>query len=155
MLIEFRVDRFPPRNHRAMSMWGLDDQAPRVIALREQALKARAQAGMGGPIQGPACLKVEIYVPKSKLWLRGDLDSLLAGVCDALHAAPPNAKPNALFVSPEHANVAPKLAILIKNDSQLVEVSARGHELAEGQEPYYVVAVEWDMGALSQSDAAQ
>ena len=131
--IVFDVKGKPPKK----SQWGTDD-ANLVIKLREEALKARNDAEIFGCYHGHIKLSLVVYAknithmqyrqigdddPKKFI---GDLDSLVAGVCEYLQRAIPQDDtftPSSLFeAKPE---IGPEVPLIIKNDSQIVEINAK------------------------------
>ena len=144
----FKVDGKPPQK----SEWG-GKNAPLVIELRKAALKARTKKGLGKCIVTPVTLKLDVYAPNiddgdykqtgdndEKRYI-GDLDSLIAGVCDYLsHARDPGK--NSFVPSPLFENepeIAPTIPLIIKDDSQIKTISAKK---ILSKKTYYVVEVE-------------
>jgi Holliday junction resolvase RusA-like endonuclease len=132
--IKFTIPGKPPKK----SKWGNDNNAKLIITLREAALKARKEAGYSDYIDTNVNLKLTVYAPNiADLEYRqtgdfdekrpvGDLDALISGVCDSLWAGPiPGVnkfKPSSLFE--DHPDVGPGKPIIIKDDSQIVSISA-------------------------------
>jgi len=142
--IVFDVDGKPPKK----SQWGTDD-ANLVIKLREEALKARKDAGLFGCYHGHIKLSLVVYAPNithmqykpignddPKKFI-GDLDSFVAGVCEYLQRAVPQDEtftPSSLFeAKPE---IGPEVPLIIKNDSQIVEINAK--KMLDENSHYYV-----------------
>jgi len=135
MEIIFDVDDKPPKK----SQWG-HDNASLIIKLRESALKARNDIKMSECYTGPVKLNLIVYAPNvddlnytqtgdddPKKFI-GDLDSLVAGVCDYLHKGSPKPgenkfKPNSLF--DDRPEIGPEVALIILDDSQIVEINAK------------------------------
>ena len=130
--IEFSVEGKPPKK----SNWGTDD-ADLVIKFREEALKARTKAEHSDCFHESVKLNLIVYAPNTtdmkykqsgdddpKRYV-GDLDSLVAGVCEYLQPAPTN---ETLTINPilkAKKEIGPDVALIIKNDSQIVEINAK------------------------------
>ena len=147
--IVFQVDGKPPQK----SEWG-GKNAPLVIDLRKAALKARMDAGLSDCIKTPVKLTLEVYATNpDKMDYRqkgdddeekysGDLDSMIAGVCDYLSRSKEepgrnNFVPNSLF--DDAREVYPNIKILIEDDSLIQIINAKK---IISDEPYYVVTIE-------------
>ena len=133
-LIKFDVSGKLPKK----SNWGKDD-AEMIVRFRESALAARNKAGLSEGYEGPVKLTLIIYAPNitdmnykqtgdddPKKFI-GDLDSLVAGVCEYLHKGPKkgenNFEPSPLFDNkPE---IGPEVPLIIDDDSQIVEIDAK------------------------------
>jgi Holliday junction resolvase RusA-like endonuclease len=147
--IVFKVNGKPPQK----SEWGGKD-APLIIELRKAALKARTKRGLSKCIVTPVKLKLDVYAPNiddrdykqtgdddEKRYI-GDLDSLIAGVCDYLSRAPEDPGKNKFVPSPLFDNepeIAPTIPLIIKDDSQIKTISAKK---IISKKTYYVVEVE-------------
>jgi Holliday junction resolvase RusA-like endonuclease len=147
--IEFKVLGKPPQK----SEWG-GDNASLVIKLRKAALEAREKTGLTKCITSPVRLSLVVNVPNiddrnyvqkgdhdEKRFI-GDLDSLIAGVCDYLSRAPEepgrnNFKPSVLFDS--EPEVGPTISLIIQDDSQVKIIHA---EKIVSDELSYVVKIE-------------
>lgn len=147
--IIFKVDGKPPQK----SEWG-GDNASLVIKLRKAALEARKKTGRSKCITSPVKLTLVVYAPNiddrnykqkgdddEKRFI-GDLDSLIAGVCDYLSRAPEepgrnNFKPSILFDS--EPDVGPTIPLIIEDDSQVKIIHA---EKIVSDELSYVVKIE-------------
>jgi len=130
--ISFDVEGKPPKK----SQWGTSD-AILVIKLREAALKSRNDAYLFPCYHGPIKLNLTVYAPnitymKYKQYgdddpnkFIGDLDSLVSGVCEYLQPAPKDItfEPSPLFNGKNE--IGPDIPLIIKNDSQIVEVCAK------------------------------
>lgn len=148
--IKFDVKGKPPQK----SQWGEEKAAPSIINLRDAALKARTKAGINKCFASPVKMKLTVYAPNidnpdyvqtgdddEKRYV-GDLDSLIAGVCDYLRAGPPianNFKPSALFN--EKPEIGPDVALIIKDDSQIVSIRAKKKHSSK---LHYVVQIRLD-----------
>lgn len=147
--IVFKVDGKPPQK----SEWG-GKNAPLVIELRKAALKSRTRSGLGKCIVTPVKLKLDVYAPNiddrdykqigdndEKRYI-GDLDSLIAGVCDYLSRVPEEPGKNNFEPSPLFDNepeIDPTIPLIIKDDSQIKTISAKK---IISKKTYYVVEVE-------------
>ena len=121
-VIRFRVEgELPPKKDGANSMWNKDVEAPRLVALRHQALEA---LGNEPPFSRQIRLRISIYVGRSNTRTTGDLDNFITGICDGLMNAHPKANLHVLFRKPENAAVDPRRTIAIDDDSQIVEIHA-------------------------------
>jgi len=147
--IIFKVDGKPPQK----SEWG-GDNASSVIKLRKAALKARGDVGRDRCITSPVKLNLIVYAPNiddrnykqtgdddEKRFI-GDLDSLIAGVCDYLSRAPEEPgrnkfKPSILFDT--ELDVGPTIPLIIQDDSQIKVINA---EKIISDELSYVVEIE-------------
>jgi len=132
--ISFDVEGKPPKK----SNWGTDD-AELVIKFREDALKARTEAGFDDCFHESVKLNLTVFAPNTtdinykqtgdddpKKYI-GDLDSLVAGICEYLQPAPNN--PELDFSHFEGRDeIGPSIALIIKNDSQIVEINAEKKE---------------------------
>ncbi len=147
--ITFKVDGKPPKK----SEWGGDD-AHLVIKLRKAALKARTESGREKCITSSVKLNLIVHAPNiddrdykqtgddDEKRFVGDLDSLVAGVCDYLSKAPEepgrnNFKPSHLFDS--EPNIGPTIPLLIQDDSQIKIINA---EKIISKELFYVVELQ-------------
>lgn len=123
-------------------MWNKADEVHRLIVLRQSALDARRQAGLTGLMEGYLRMKVDIFVPRSKLESVGDLDNFLTGICDGLQAAHPRALLHPEFERSDLRDIHPRNALLLKNDSLVMEINARKLPVDEAKEVTYTVLVE-------------
>ena len=134
MKISFDVYEKPPKK----SNWGTDD-AKLVVKFRESALIARENAGIHECYDGPVKLNLIVYAPNiadknykqtgdddPKKFI-GDLDSLVAGVCEYLHKGPKKGEnyfqPSPLF--DDKPEIGPEVALIINDDSKIVEINAK------------------------------
>jgi len=130
--IVFDVEGKPPKK----SNWGTDD-ADLVIKFREEALKARTKEGLSDYFHDSIKLNLIVYAPNiidmnykqtgdddPKKFV-GDLDSLVAGVCEYLQPAPTNPDLKINPILQEKKEIGPDVALIIKNDSQIVEINAK------------------------------
>lgn len=147
--IVFKVDGKPPQK----SEWG-GENARLIIKLRKAALEARQKAGQNKCITSPVKLSLIVYAPNidnrnykqkgdyDEKRFVGDLDSLIAGVCDYLSRAPEepgrnNFKPSELFDS--EPDVGSTIPLIIQDDSQIKIIHAE--KIVSG-ELSYVVEIE-------------
>lgn len=139
--ISFCVKGHPPKKISEKSMWSIDNQAPLIIELRKQALKARNRSGLDEPIKTKLSLELKLFGPELELEEIGDLDNLLSGVCDVLQPKPNNPElvPSEIFNSPEYEDVSPEKAILFENDSNIYKLYAE--KRTSEYEKYYAVTV--------------
>jgi hypothetical protein len=143
MRIEFTVNGRPPKKHGEKSMWDRDDESFVLAKLRERALEARLRAGLHDCFDGFVLLELSVYVPRSKITAVGDLDNFVTGICDVLQAADSKITHfHPVFLETQNRAVDPRKAILIKNDSKVLSITARKLALNEGEDVYYKVAVE-------------
>ena len=70
----------------------------------------------------------------------GDLDSLVAGICDYIHKGPINNdgsfKPNPKFY--DHPEIGPDKSLIIEDDSQITKIIA---EKKESNQTYYKIKI--------------
>jgi len=130
--ISFDVEGKPPKK----SNWGKED-ANLVIKFREEALKARTKEKLDDCFYDSVKLNLIVYSPNitemnykqtgdddPKKFV-GDLDSLVAGVCEYLQPAPNNPDRKINPILQEKKEIGPEVALIIKNDSQIVEINAK------------------------------
>lgn len=132
MKISFEVEGKPPKK----SNWGTDD-APLIVKFREAALAARNMTGASEGFEGSVKLNLIVYAPNTtekdykqtgdddpKKFI-GDLDSLVAGVCEYLQPAPTNPDLDVHSVFDGKDEIAPHIPLIIQNDAQIVEINAK------------------------------
>ena len=130
--IVFDVEGKPPKK----SNWGTDS-ADLVIKFREEALKARTKGGLSDYFHDSVKLNLIVYAPNiidmnykqtgdddPKKFV-GDLDSLVAGVCEYLQPAPTNPDLKINPILQEKKEIGPDVALIIKDDSQIIEINAK------------------------------
>ena len=148
MRIEFTVQGYPPKKEGAKSMWQKDSEVQRIIDMRKEAFAAMQQIGLNGCIQTSVKLEVTIYAPSHQFirgsgYYMGDLDTLLAGIFDALQAAHSNTPiAHALFQSSQVPQIHPRNNLLLNDDAQIMSVVAKRVSLNQGQQAFYEVALE-------------
>lgn len=146
--IIFKVDGKPPPK----SQWS-GTHANLVIKLRRAALEARTKA-QEDVFDFPVKLKLQVYASnlndryyrqlgdEDKKRYVGDLDSLIAGICDYLSPAPVKPGQNKFSPSPlfeKFPEIGPTIPIIIRDDSQIQSIVA---EKIFSEKPYYVVEIE-------------
>jgi len=147
--IVFKVNGKPPQK----SKWS-GKNADLVIALRKAALESRKRAGLDKCITSNVKLKLSVHAPNfdNRDYVQsgdfdderyvGDLDSLVAGVCDYLSKAPEEPGRNNFFPSPlfdQEPDIGPTISLIIEDDSQIKIISA---EKIISDELFYVVEIE-------------
>ncbi|WP_029421773.1 hypothetical protein [Alicyclobacillus macrosporangiidus] len=142
MKVTFSVAEIPPKKDGASSMWNKAQEVPRLIALRQAALTARQQAGLTQALETFVKLDVEIFIPRHRVEVVGDLDNFLTGICDGLQAADPKAFWHPQFDRPELQDVHPRHAILLKNDSLVIAINAKKVPVPVEAQVTYIVSVE-------------
>ena len=142
MKISFRVYGKPPKKSSGPSIWSSKERSCQVLDLRRSAAEAKGKSSAEYPLKGLLKLKLIIhykYITKtdSQHEYIGDLDSLAAGVCDALKKAGDNVKPHARF--DQYKETDPKKPLIIEDDSNITVIEAsKIKDTAE----YYTVTVE-------------
>lgn len=127
--ITFEVKGAPPKK----PCWNTNA----VIDLRKAALDAKKNQRIDGVWKGPVKLVLTVYAPNindrnfrqngdddPKNFI-GDLDHHIEGVLDGLQAAPQNSD---CKIHPDIINrddIDPKVALIIEDDSQIVEIVAK------------------------------
>ncbi|NQV91256.1 hypothetical protein HQ489_02170 [Candidatus Woesearchaeota archaeon] len=144
MNIEFRVEGKPPKKDGSQSLWSeRSNQALLVFNLREKAFEAKQTAKIEGSFSGLVKIKISIFAPfitiNDQHQHVGDLDNLVAGIFESIQPASNNETltPNKIF--DQNPDVAPHIALLIDDDSQVVSLSA---EKIKSNLNYYVVEIE-------------
>ena len=148
MSIEFTVQNIPPKKDGANSMWSKDSEAPRIIALRKAAFDEMQKAGIYEPFQSPVRLEFTLFAALSHFSYEsgnyiGDLDTFITGICDGLQAAHKNVQSaHPLFQSLQNSVMDFRHDLLIKNDAQVVSITAKKVPIDNQQQPFYKVIVE-------------
>jgi hypothetical protein len=137
--IKVNGDR-PPKKKGNRSMFNEESREARhVVTLRKAAKQA---FGTDRPVREPVTLTLEIHTGMGNV-VSGDLDSYIAGVCDALMAAHDNAErglhPD--FRDPANADIDPMQAIGLYDDDEIVEIHAKKVTREQGA-PHYEVVLE-------------
>jgi len=139
--VTFCVKGHPPKKTSEKSMWSTENQVPRLIELRKQALEARNQACLSNPFDEKISLELKLFGSEKELDAIGDLDNLLSGVCDALQPKPnnPTLEVSKSFNSPDLVEISPEKAILFENDANIHMLYAEKKITSRDQ--YYTVTV--------------
>jgi len=144
MKLSFPVGGKPPKKDGGNSLWSeKSKQSTLVFKLRTEAVNAKKQAGLKGPIQGNLKLELKVFSPyityNDQHNHVGDLDTLVAGVFEAIQPAPKNEtlNPNPLFKT--NPDVDPKIPIITEDDSQIISIQA---EKIKSDKTYYTVLIE-------------
>ena len=135
MLVEFKVQGKPPKKDGASSMWGKASEAENIVNLRNAALKARDELGIG-PFTGKVGIELTMYVEEKVIESLGDLDNFITGVCDGLQAADPRANMHETIFK----GCSPYEPVLFFSDAKVYDIHARKVPI-EGKEGYYVLKV--------------
>lgn len=145
--IQFTVVGKPPRK----SSWGEDTDS--ILKLRIEALKARNMAELSSCFTGPVKLTLTMFAPnvmnikykqtgdEDPRKYVGDLDSFVAGVCEALQPAPTNFDRKISKIFEGHEDVGPEVALIVKNDCQVTKIIA---SKIQNKKMYYVVKIDYD-----------
>ena len=136
--IGFRVDGLPPKKHGEQSMWQLEVEARRLVALRRAAHQALAGAP---PLKANIRLTLIIHVGPKNDRTTGDLDNFITGVCDGLMAADPKSKLNDIWSNPELGGIHPSRTLAITDDCEVLSIEAR-KVIGDDKEPWYEVVLE-------------
>ena len=157
-MLPFQVKGMPPNKSVDGSMWGKKEQATRLIALREKALKHRGPQVLTGRIR--LTLEVHVGIPewntlgtedrREALKRCGDLDNFIGGVCDGLMAADENVIKKQLWHKDfKNANkeIHPRESIAYKDDAQIMEIRAKKVVVDVALAYWYKVELE-DLGPL-------
>jgi hypothetical protein len=148
MKIEFTVQDIPPKKDGANSMWLKNSEAPRILSLRKAALDAMKKAGLKACILSPVKLEVTVLAPSSQFIRNsgnyiGDLDTLVAGICDGLQAAHSNTPiAHALFQNLQTPEIHPNHKLLLNDDAQVMTIVAKKERLDNSQQTYYQIVLE-------------
>jgi Holliday junction resolvase RusA-like endonuclease len=144
MNIKFRVEGRPPKKDGSQSLWSeKSHQAKLVFNLREKAFEAKQDAKIKESYSGLVQIKISIFAPFITINDHhqhvGDLDNLVAGIFESIQPASNNETliPNKIF--DQNPDVAPNIALLIDDDSQIVSISA---EKIKSDDEYYTVEIE-------------
>jgi len=135
--LSFTVHDKPPRK----SQWGGGQtNASLIIKLRKAALESRRRANLASCLTTKIRLRLTVFAPNiddrdyrqtddndPKRYV-GDLDSLIAGVCDYISRCTPSPGENSFEPSPlfnSEPDISPTIPILINDDSQIQSVAAQ------------------------------
>ena len=119
-MYSFPVPGLPPKKGSATSMWSVDLEARRVRELRLAATKA---IGDDPPLRRSITLRMWVYVHENTKQV-GDLDTFVAGVCDALMVAPTGAPLAPVLNDLGEGRASPTMMLAIEDDSQVVRIEA-------------------------------
>jgi len=109
---------------------------------------AQQKAGIFEPFQSPVRLEFTLFAARSYFSFVssnyiGDLDTFVTGICDGLQAAHGNVQSaHPLFQSLQNTAMDFRHDLLIKNDAQVVSITAKKVPIDNQQQPYYKVIVE-------------
>lgn len=129
--VQFQVEGRAPRK----SQWGKED-AKLIFRLREEALKARNEAGYHNFFTCPVKITLRVYAPNVDDRYRkqtmdndpsayvGDPDSFVAGICEALQPAPTNPEID-IKIFEGHDEIGPKTPLIIKDDAQVTTMTLK------------------------------
>ena len=144
MKLSFSVEGKPPKKDGGTSLWSeKSKQSPLVFKLRAEAVDAKKQAGLKGPFHGNLKLELKVFSPyityKDQHNHVGDLDTLIAGVFEAIQPAPKNEtlNPNPIFKT--NPDIDPEIPIITEDDSQIISVKS---EKIKSDKIYYTVFIE-------------
>lgn len=146
MKVEFVVRDIPPKKDGALSMWNTD--APRIISLRKAAFDAKKEAGLDECILSPVKLEVTVFASRFELTRYsgvyiGDLDTLIAGICDGLQAASSNTPiKHDLFDKTGIPEIHPEHKLLLADDAQVMSIVAQKILLDNSERAYYQIVLE-------------
>lgn len=147
----FEVDGLPPNKAggSGKSMWSNEQQARRLIALRKKALEV-VKSPYTEEEDVRLRLKIHVGIPgwdtlgaedrRKALKLVGDLDNLVAGVCDGLMEAHKNTPRTSFHCSfgDSTNSVYPRKSIAFKDDSQITKIHAE-RVVSAGHHAWYRV----------------
>ena len=149
MRIEFIVNGKPPRKSKWGRKW---KDAPLVVKYRKAVLDARNNAKIQVAYKNPIRVNLTMYAPNvfekdykqngnyDPKKFPGDLDNRVAGICEYLHSAKAKDKtfkPHDDLCKGDDIDY--KNSLIIKDDSQIVEISARKKK--DEKERYHVEIV--------------
>ena len=134
----FAVPGLPPKKGSATSMWSLDLEARRVRTLR---LAAAEAIGDDPPLNRSITLRMWVFLPENTRQV-GDLDTFVAGVCDALTSAPAKAELAPVLNDLGEGRANPTEVLAIEDDCQVVRIEAE-KIVDRGSEPRYEVEL-WE-----------
>ncbi len=140
MKMRVEMDGRPPNKRKAKSIWR-GPMAERVLNLRLAILEEKKKSGIRGPIKQRIRMMLNVYGPnidnpKLPQTYVGDIDSLVAGICDSIRKADHNmVRPSPAFE--DHPEVGHDKPLLITDDSQVVRVAATKSE--SGRDRYVLV----------------
>jgi len=118
--LKFEVPGLPPKKRGDLSMWNVEVEALRVRRLRAAAATA---IGDAPPLSRSITLRIWVYLPENTKQT-GDLDTFVAGVCDALMAAPREAALAPVLCDLGDGRADPTRSLAIDDDHQIVRIEA-------------------------------
>jgi hypothetical protein len=148
MQIEFPVQNIPPKKGSGTSMWSNSIEVPKIIALREKALEEMKKVGLSQCFLSSVKLELTIFAQerfysRTSGYYMGDLDTLIAGICDGLQAADQNTPlAHELIQRLENTEIDPRRKLLIHDDTLIMSIIAKKMIIADDQQINYKVTVE-------------
>ena len=137
-VFKFAVPGLPPKKRGDTSMWSVELEARRVRELRVAAALA---LGDEPPLSRSITLKMWVYLPENTKQT-GDLDAFVAGVCDALMAAPPETALAPILDDLGEGRANPTKTLAIEDDYRVVRIEAE--KIVEPEcEPRYEIEL-WE-----------
>jgi Holliday junction resolvase RusA-like endonuclease len=117
-------------------------EVDRVFELRKNAFEARRKLNMDDCFHVPVKLELIIYHSnitriKSSHDYVGDLDSIIAGVCESLRPADKQVISVPKFNGYEE--FGPRISLILEDDAQVIEIAANK---IQSNTPYYSVIIE-------------
>lgn len=134
MIICYEVEGLPPKYDSASSMWGNQEQAKRLVRLRE-----RVKHELGNDIVFTENIRMFLMM-HAKNHRQGDLDNFISGVCNGLMTIPTNANIHQLLQN--HQQVGPTWYAII-DDRHIGSISA---ERTLGHNEHYQLILQGDVG---------
>lgn len=126
MRIKVTVDERPPRKSGAQSLWNSQESC-RVLKLRLAIRQEQDRIGNRDLFNGPVRIELVVFAPnilvRDNTYV-GDADTFVAGVCETIQKADGNVK-TVSDVFDGHDDVRPELPMLITDDAQVAEISAK------------------------------
>ena len=125
--INFTVKCKPPKKSTADSVW-TSKEVKHVFKLRKSAFEKRQKINMTDYFRNPVKLELTVYdlnitQRKDSHDYVGDLDSIVAGVCESLQPADKQVKEVPEFE--EHEEFGPSVPLILGDDAQVVEIIAK------------------------------
>ena len=139
--INFTVECKPPKKSPPDSVW-TSKEVKHVFELRKNAFEARQKINMNDYFHNPVKLELTVYDPnitqrKDHHDYVGDLDSIIAGVCESLQPADEQVKKVPEFEGYEE--FGPRIPLILEDDAQVVEIIAKK---IQDKVPHYLVTIE-------------
>lgn len=137
MRITVTVDGRPPRKNGAQSLWN-SPESGRVLELRLGIRREQDRMENRDLFDDPVRVELEVFAPNvldrgnSQTYV-GDIDTFVAGICETIQKADGNVK-QVSDVFDGHDDVRPELPMLIMDDAQVAEISAK--KTKDGDERY-------------------